>query len=95
MGVPVDMADGTHAVEAVVTSSDGRTLSQGASIHMAPQKKGRLHDVESWRTVGKDLQCVDCVRLEMPVVPVGMERIDVKVGLHAGVLGGKLWLVGL
>lgn len=45
--------------------------------------------------MGNGLDCVDCVSLDMPVVPVGTERIDVKVTLHKGILGGKLWLVGL
>ena len=95
MAVTALQADGTHAVEAVVTSLDGRVLSKGASIRMAPQKKTRLHDVEAWRDVSKSASCFDCARLDMPVVPVGTERIDVKVGLHEGVMAGKLWLVGL
>ena len=95
MSVPATVADGLHLAEAVVTNADGRILSKGASIHMAPQKKQMLHDVQVWRTVGKDLDCVDCARLHMPVVPVGTERIDVKIGLHAGASTGKLWVVGL
>ena len=61
MSVPVALADGTHMIEAVVTSADGRVLSKGASIHMSPQKKDMLHDMDTWRSVGKDLECVDCV----------------------------------
>ena len=95
MSVPVALADGTHIIEAVVTSADGRVLSKGASIHMSPQKKDMLHDIDTWRSVGKDLECIGCVRLKMPVVPIGTMRIDVNVGLHAGTSGGKLWLVGM
>lgn len=47
MSVPVAMADGKHAFEAVVTASDGRISSKGADINMASQKKDKLHDVES------------------------------------------------
>ena len=95
MDIPADMANRAHSMEAAVTSQDRRRVSKGASICMAPQKRTRLHGIEAWRDVNKSASCQNCVRLDMPVVPVGTERINVKVGLHEGVLGGKLWLVGM
>lgn len=89
MRVPVALADGTHIVEAVVSSADGRVLSKGAGIHMSPQKKG-MHYMDTWMSLGKDLECVDCVRLKMSVVPFGTMSIDVNVGFACGGLGREI-----
>ena len=99
------------AVEAVVTDLQvGSTASGGgggngdgteevvAHIEVHAQTSDKLVGgvVESWRDVaGGTSACENCTRAGIVDVPQGVERIDVKVTLGEGFVGGDLWLMSV
>ena len=84
-----------YSVEAILTSSDSRTLMEAQSMEIQSQKADRIGNVETWRTLNAgDSQCRHCATVGILNVPAGTQRVTAHEVMPE-VVGGMLYLASV
>lgn len=85
-----------YSVEAILMSSDSRTLMEAQSMEIQAQKADTIGNVETWRTLNAgDSQCRHCATVGILHVPAGTQRITAHVEVMPGVVNGMLYLASV
>ena len=85
-----------YSVEAILTSSDSRTLMEAQSMEIQAQKADRIGTVETWRTLNAgDSQCRHCATVGILNVPAGTQRIMAHVEVMPEVVEGLLYIASV